>query len=358
MNLDRMLIDRLENRILVGIVSFVAIMVIVGWIAINETARMAAFADQFEGRSIERGALLFNQNCSECHGTDGLGLVGIAPALDNPHLFGHDFFAAIDREVESLERELANAEPAPERVEEIEARIQELADERAAIEGQMGSAIEAGYDPTTVERTAQVAWEGSLRSYVYTTLVHGRPGSNNYWPQGMAAWAQTAGGPLRDDQVEDLTSYIMNWDREWTIDDLNSVNQFAKVPADASQIVASDVETVGVDVDMILTELANYTGDPVNGQALYNGGTYACSGCHMNAVIAPLTEETWPAAVSGEGDRPYSDEPLRYVVESIVLPNDFIVAGYNGNQMPQNFGDRMTYQDMADINAYLQSYDG
>ncbi|MEO0565566.1 MAG: hypothetical protein AAF125_25895, partial [Chloroflexota bacterium] len=44
----RLLIENLENRILVGIASFVGIMVIVGWIAINEPARMATFEDQFE----------------------------------------------------------------------------------------------------------------------------------------------------------------------------------------------------------------------------------------------------------------------------------------------------------------------
>lgn len=357
MRLDRLLIEKIENRILVGIAAFVGTMVIVGWIAINEEARMAAFTDQFEGRSIERGAYLFNQNCSECHGVDGRGLVGIAPGLDNPHLFGYDFTATIDRELEALEREL-NAGVTPERQAEIEARQAELEAELADIIAQMQPAIEMGYDVDQPERTSQVAWEGALRSYVLTTLVHGRPGSVNYWPQPMAAWGQTAGGPLREDQLEDLTNYIMNWDKgdAWTIDDLNAVNQFAKVPADPALVgTGSGEETVGTDVDAILTELDNYTGDPVNGQVIYNGATYACAGCHMNAAVAPLTEEQWGAATSGA--RPYPDEPLRYFVESIVHPNDYVVDGYPANAMPQNFGERMTYQDMADILAYVRSYD-
>lgn len=359
MRLDRLLIEKIENRILVGIAAFVGTMVIVGWIGINEPARMAVFTDQYHGRSVERGAYLFNQNCSECHGIDGRGLVGIAPGLNNPHMFGYDFTAAIDREMGALQREL-DAGVTEERQAEIEARMAELEAELDDLIAQMQPAIDSGYPVDTPERMDQVAWEGSVRSYVLTTLVHGRPGSVNYWPQPMAAWGQTAGGPLREDQLEDLTNYIMNWDKgeAWTIDDLNAVSQFAKLPADPALAVAGAGEsTVGTDVDTILTELEGYTGDPVNGQALYNGGTYACAGCHMNAAVAPPTEEQWAAVTTGAGGRPYADEPMRYFVESIVLPNDYVVEGYPANAMPQNFGERMSYQDMADILAYIESYD-
>jgi mono/diheme cytochrome c family protein len=33
------------------------------------------------------------------------------------------------------------------------------------------------------------------------------------------------------------------------------------------------------------------------------------------------------------------------------------VSGYVANVMPQNFGERLTYQDMADITAYVMSFD-
>ena len=77
--MHRMLIERIENRILVGIIAFVGIMVLVGWVAINENARMASFSRQYDARSIERGAELFAGSCSTCHGTDGLGILGRAP---------------------------------------------------------------------------------------------------------------------------------------------------------------------------------------------------------------------------------------------------------------------------------------
>ena len=81
---------------------FLASMVLIGWVAINEPGRMEAFSEQHLARSVEKGAELFANNCAECHGPQGLGS-GRAPALNNPHLFGIDFFAGIDADIASLE---------------------------------------------------------------------------------------------------------------------------------------------------------------------------------------------------------------------------------------------------------------
>jgi len=40
---ERMLVGKIENRITVGLISFVLTMVFLGWAAINEGGRMAAF---------------------------------------------------------------------------------------------------------------------------------------------------------------------------------------------------------------------------------------------------------------------------------------------------------------------------
>ncbi|MEL6149355.1 MAG: c-type cytochrome [Chloroflexota bacterium] len=355
MRLDQLLIKTTETRILVGLVTFVATMVVVGWVGINEPARMETFADQFEGRSIERGAKLFNQNCSSCHGVDGLGLAANGPALNNPHLFGYNPFAAIDREQEQLEFELGT-EITAERETEIQVRLDELASERNALETQLADAIAAGYDVETTERMDQVGWSGSIRSYVLTTLVHGRPGSQLYWPSGngMAAWGQSSGGPLRQDQLENLTDYIMNWDKgnAWTVDDFNAVNQYAILPGTDPGGGGGDGELVGTDVEAIVAELANFEGDPASGEALYT--SYACLGCHLGGAAAPATELQWAAAVEGAEGRPYAGDPVTYMVESIVAPNAYIVPGYVAGAMPQNFGERITFQEMADLLAYVE----
>ncbi|MBZ0290900.1 MAG: cytochrome c, partial [Anaerolineae bacterium] len=160
------------------------------------------------------------------------------------------------------------------------------------------------------------------------------------------------------DQIDDITNYILNWNREWTLDDLLAVNQFAKVPSEGGATTALE-NPVGTDVAAIVTEIGAIQGDPLNGQTLYNGAL-GCAGCHSNEVVAPLTQNTWPALQSGER---LSDSalagytPEQYLVESIVQPQAYTVPGY-AQAMPQNFGERLDAQMLADIIAYIKSYDG
>jgi cytochrome c553 len=42
-----------------------------------ESPRMAAQTGNWEGRSIEKGAEIFANNCASCHGADGKGCLGL-----------------------------------------------------------------------------------------------------------------------------------------------------------------------------------------------------------------------------------------------------------------------------------------
>ncbi len=425
MLLNRFLIGSFEGRILTGITMFVATMVLVGWVAINEPARMSAFTDMFTGRSTEKGAELFAANCSSCHGTDGRGQLGVAPALNNPHLFGFnpfsdivlDMFKIYDQ-IETLnsERDELFAEIAegatPERIEEITVRIGEidavldaeaedgltaqlevLRAERDEIIAQIEPALGANYLPgleallmsptadaqefdqafialinANGTRLGQAQWEGSEDSYIYTTLVHGRPGTANVWGGNqMAAWSQAAGGPLRDDQLRDLTNYIVNWDTEWTTEDLLRVKQFSRRKADAAMVGSGEAENpaIGDNVDDIITMLADVEGDAARGEQIYTGAErtqlrqiLGCSGCHAGGAQAPATDSTWERVNNERLTLPdfadYTAE--QYIVESIVHPNNYIAPGYQSGVMPQTYGDQLSAQDMADIIAYLRSY--
>lgn len=127
--MNRLIIERIEGRILVGITMFVAIMILVGWVAINEPARMASFERQHLGRSIERGAELYAANCATCHGTDGRGITERAPGLNSPHLFGYDFLASANNEIARLERG----------IRELETLTTELNTEREQLITEVGS---------------------------------------------------------------------------------------------------------------------------------------------------------------------------------------------------------------------------
>lgn len=123
---------------------------------------------------------------------------------------------------------------------------------------------------------------------------------------------------------------------------------------------------VGTNIERILTALETLNGDPVNGQLIYNGeapgadgSILGCSGCHNNALVAPLTEGTWT-----RWDEIRSQDPTlagytfdHYIIESIVLPWDYAVPDYPEFGMPNNFGDRISFQDLADLIIYLESQD-
>ena len=378
MNLQRLLVNRIEQRIIVGTVAFLATLVLVGWIAINEGGRMAAFDKEFGGRAIEDGAMLFASNCSPCHGADGRGSAR-APALNSPLLFGFDYFADIHKQREALTTEEGLPTTTDARKTEITAALADLDTQETQRKAQLQGAIDKGYNPDDFNRLLNLGWSGSLHNFIYGTVYSGRPNSATYWPQAMPNWAQPTGGPLRTDQVENLTQFVMNFDKGdgWTVDDLLAVNQFPKAAADPSIVaqMQSQIdllqqsggvlpEYVGIDttIEDIMPKLAELTGDPQRGGTLYNGqGTplLPCSSCHLNGAVAPPMTGTWTriqevrlkeaqfAGWTGE----------QYIADSIIHPSDYIAPNYQDGLMPKNFGQLLTYQDLADLIAYLKTQD-
>ena len=368
----------MEQRILIGTVAFLATLVLVGWIAINEGGRMAAFDKEFSGRAIEDGAMLFASNCSPCHGADGRGSAR-APALNSPLLFGYDFLADIHKQREALTTEQGLPTTTDARKAEITTALADLVTQETAKKTAIQAAITKGYDPDKFNRLTNLGWSGSLHNYIYSTVFSGRPNSATYWPQPMPNWAQPTGGPLRTDQVEDLTQFVLNFDKGdgWTTDDLLAVNQFPKAAADPAIIVQMQQQLdlmqqnggvlpvyVGIDtaVPDIMKGLEGITGDPQRGGQLYNGqGTPAlpCSGCHLNGAVAPPMVGTWTRVQDVRLKDPkfagWTGE--QYIADSIILPSDYIVPNYNDGLMPHNFGQLLTYQDLADLIAYIKTQD-
>ena len=133
--------------------------------------------------------------------------------------------------------------------------------------------------------------------------------------------------------------------------------------AEMPDIIAAS--SVGTDVDGVLVELDEVRADLFNGDLLYNGietgldgAALGCSGCH-NIETAPPTEGTWTRIDEIRlNDPALADYDVqRYLVESILHPNDYIVPDYLPNLMPANYGSRLDIQMLADIVAYLESQD-
>ncbi|MBC8098344.1 MAG: c-type cytochrome [Armatimonadetes bacterium] len=413
--MQRMLIERMENRILVGTVTFIGIMIMFGWVAINENARMASFTQQFEARSIERGAELFAANCTTCHGTDGRGINGRAPALNSPHFFGYDFapvarktrndlrdqvaglnneLTRLNTELTTLQTEAAGVDVTAARQAEIQTRIDEinlripeinvaLAPDTelqvalAAAEAEfdtyvvsLDAAVLNGYDPELPSRLVQANWGGTVDDYIFTTLVHGRAQNAAMWNGNlMVSWSQRGTGSMRDDQVWDLVRYIVNFDKgvNWTLDDLYAVNQFAKVPGAVEEgrpEITADAAGDNPDVVLAAWEANGIVGDAARGELLYNNREWSqraerlgCLGCHQGAAQGPATEGTWDRVINERLTEPqfagYS--PEKYILQSILIPGAYIVPGYADGVMPLNFSERTSVQDLADIVAYIKT---
>lgn len=297
----------LEHKVILGIAFFFGILLLLGWVFLNEEARMAEFTEQYEARSIEAGAALFETHCAACHGPRGLGS-GRAPALNNPRLFNG-------------------------------------------------------------ERLAEMNWAGSLEDYIQNAIAAGRPNSGTYWPEAMPTWAEDLGGPLRPDQVDNLTRFVMNWETT-ALDEDNppQIIQDFVLPGAAAgeaelQIMASG-EPVGVDFSA--ADLP--PGDPARGEALYVSNELGCASCHTGGVVGPSTEGTLTRVQERLATVPelegYTAE--QYLVESILMPNAYLVpdegaAVYSSggiSLMQQNYATRIDAQDLADLVAYLMTLTG
>lgn len=276
----------MTQRVVLGSIFVVATMVLLAIVGINEPARMAEFEAGFRARSIEAGAALFESNCKPCHGPQGEGLPAVAPALNTPALF----------------------------------------------------------DGT---RLAEVGYAGTVEDFVRSTIASGRPvpSAGTDYPQRMPTWSQRFGGPLRDDQINNLVDFIMNWQ--------TTAVGVAAGPA---------APIVGVGADINTPELP--AGDVANGEVVARAK--GCFACHVDAAVGPAWLASADPNGQGVGTRAearvteadYSGaatDAAHYLREAIVQPNAYIVPGFSPDIMPKTYGDLLTAQDLADIIAYLES---
>ncbi|MBN1665558.1 MAG: cytochrome c oxidase subunit II [Anaerolineales bacterium] len=108
--------------------------------------------------------------------------------------------------------------------------------------------------------------------------------------------------------------------------------------------------------DAWLTEKAIVSEDPVErGQDYYI--QYGCQACHSldgSQIVGPSFVGAYGRTVLLEdGTTTLADET--YLYQSIINPNFQIVSGYPANAMPQNFGETMTDEQIADLIEFIKS---
>lgn len=279
-------------KIGLGILAVMLSIAVLLFLGIIEERRMQAQTANWEGRAIEKGAELYANNCYTCHGVDGKGLPSVAPALNSKYFF--------------------------------------------------------------TQRLADVGWTGSLRDYVELTVAAGRPSKiNTQWAQIMPTWSHNFGGPLRDDQVENVTLFVLNWEKDamaqGTPDNPDPWQSFADAP---SKAVASDGSAPVAEVPV---EAAG----PRTPQELFAGASgMGCSGCH-NLDLPQTADSRGPVGPNmanlpeTAGTRVSGEDAETYVHNSIVAPNAFVNEGYMTGIMPQNFTDRMSEEEINALVAWL-----
>ena len=279
----------MQVKVIIGIVAFMLSMMVFGYAALREPARLERFTDARLGRQIESGAHLFENNCATCHGVEGKA---------------EECYDA------------ASGEPI----------------------GCIG--LPLNYAPLLCEdvslRMEAMKWEGSKEAFIQATLTSGRYGTE------MPTWSQDFGGPMRTDQIVDLTKYILNWGTE----------ELCSTP-----IVVYDWPELYAEYAVEYPD-----GDPAHGQELYL--LYGCAGCHgtldneSSAAVGP-----WLGNISENGElRIDGISSEEYVYQSILHPSAFIspdcpTGPCSGppSAMPDNFALRMgeNPQDLGDIMSYL-----
>lgn len=279
----------MQVKIIIGTVSFMIAMMVLGYAALRETARLERFTAARTGRQIEMGAHLYNQNCATCHGVNAkaeecydastgepIGCIGL-PLNYNALLCG---------------------------------------------------------DPSL--RMEAMNWAGSKEAFIQSTLASGRPGTE------MPTWSENFGGPMRNDQIENITKFILNYETE----ELCSAPVFVYEWQDTYAEYSAEFPE----------------GDAVRGEELFL--SYGCTGCHGNledeasAAVGP-----WLGNIAEVGaTRVEGLSAEEYVYESILHPSEFIVpecptgpcAG-PPSAMPDNFPLRMSEnpQDLQDVMTYI-----
>jgi mono/diheme cytochrome c family protein len=281
----------MQVKVVIGTVAFMLTMIILGFSALMEPARMERFTLAYDGRRIEQGAEVYKANCSLCHGVNGEAQFCVDPATG-------DQIACAGRPLNTPE--LLCGIPSP--------------------------------------RMEAMAWLGTKYDYIEGVVNVGRP-----WA-GMPTWGQAYGGPLQENQIENVAHFVLNWE--------------------SVELCAEPVEVrEWPPVEEVEAFLAEFAGDPVAGEAIYNSPTPACVACH-GTIDAPESANVGPhlgriGTVGAERVTGYT--AAQYIYESILHPEAVLAPQCPSqagpvpcpNAMPGHFGAMFDYQEMADLVTFL-----
>jgi mono/diheme cytochrome c family protein len=261
---------RLQLQIIIGLVLAIATIWLVAQVGGNEESRMARAETARHATAVENGAALYETHCSECHGVRGEGVGQLGPPLNDEAFF------------------------------------------------------------TT--RLSEVGWLDTLESYIIATVTHGRLVATVplYAGDGVAAvmapWAIEYGGPLRDDEIRDVTAFVLNWEA-------TALGEVELTQVEAPVSSASDPQAITRGEEQFVTSCGEcHTVEGVS------SGELAPDLTEINAVVPTHNPE-----LDAEG----------YIRVSVLVPNAHYVEGYEPGQTEATCGAILSEQQLDEVVTFL-----
>jgi mono/diheme cytochrome c family protein len=299
-------------RILTGLFSFLLLLSVCTVIYVADVGGNLSKRDvQFRSRQIEQGARFYKEQCARCHGPEGKGVEGIAPGISNANFIGKLKYGEIDGQ-----RVLETETPSP--------RLKEL-----------------GYS-------------GTLRDYIRSVVSSGIPiKSSNEWDAPHPPFSEKYGGPMRDDQIENITFFVMNWGLAPYADGEAIMPAVAGGAPKATAVPLTPEQEAGRDA---YNKLGCNACHAIRGQ-----GNQGAVGPSLNKIGAVAEEriasDQYKSTVK---DQPAATTAEAYVIQAIHYPNAHIVekcpqGPCAAGVMTQNFKDTIPADQFKSLVAYLLS---
>ena len=311
--------------ITLGLLAMMATIAVIAVYGMNEEHRMLAAARGWSVRSVEGGAAMFDQYCASCHGPNAVGLM-CPPLNEKSGLHG------------------GNLGPG------VAWRLEELGWDRTLL-------YEYVYGVISTGRTISTRPDRYLGNRIPPTpLPAGAPTplATSSPLMAMPAWAQIYGGPLRPDQIRDLTNYVVAFNDYFPKPEVKGALPTAKALAATTRPTPRPTSSV-TTTSSALTPLER-------GAELYAANP--CGSCHIlpgvsaGPVCPDLTGLAATAAlrIKAADYTGTATTPEEYVRESIKNPTAYLAPGaVAGAVMPPL---PLSDADIAALAAYLLQQGG
>ncbi len=371
--------ERYTTHVLVGLVLTVLLIIGLAYATWGEAARLERAAAAFTAERVQRGRLIYEQQCANCHGAQGEG--GMGPALNNRTLLKNTldsvFFSIIRSGVPNTQMPAWSVDYGGPLTDE---EVRDLV------------AFIRAWEPTAPEVTPVTFQPDPVRGALLfantCAICHGENGSggtapalnnperlqalDNDWYRNVIRYGRPAKGMptwgtiLAPGQIEDVIALIDTWRAGGTVQPIFNVTElldsalFALAQEDRDSALLhieralGVVQGPGVDVLRNVAVLLEQDdragaqaalqalrqqwplGDPTAGAAVYS--TY-CAPCH---------------GVQGEGGigKALRDNAFIQGQTNADLV-DFLLVGRPGTAMA-GFKDRLNETQLADVIAFLR----